>query len=178
MALTDTAVRNAQPAGKLQKRADGKGLYLLLAPSGGKWWRFNYRFGGKQKTLSLGVYPDISLKMARERRDEARTLLAQGVDPGETRKAQKAARTGQVGNSFEVVAREWFAKMSPGWASSHAAKIISRLENDVFPWLGSRPIGGIKPPDLLKVLRRVEGRGASIPHTGCTRTAARSSAMA
>lgn len=160
MALTDTAVRNARPAGKPRKRADEKGLYLLLAPSGGKWWRFDYRYGGKQKTLSLGVYPDISLKVARERRDEARALLAQGVDPGENRKAQKATRTGQVENSFEVVAREWFAKMSPRWASSHAEKIMGRLENDVFPWLGSRPIGDITAPELLKVLRRVEGRGA------------------
>lgn len=160
MALTDTAVRNARPAGKPQKLADGKGLYLLLAPSGGKWWRFDYRYGGKQKTLSLGVYPDISLKVARERRDEARTLLAQGIDPSENRKARKAAQAGYAENSFEVVAREWFAKMSPRWASSHAGKIMLRLENDVFPWIGNRPIGDITAPELLKVLRRVEGRGA------------------
>ena len=160
MALTDVAVRNARPPEKPQKLADGKGLYLLLAPSGGKWWRFDYRNGGKQKTLSLGVYPDISLKAARERRDKARTLLAHGVDPSESRKAEKAAQIGQVENSFEVVAREWFAKQAPRWADSHADKIIQRLANDAFPWLGNRPIGDIKAPELLKVLRRVEGRGA------------------
>lgn len=168
MALTDTAIRNAKPGltpdGRVTTRpykmGDAGGLYLEVAPSGGKWWRLKYRFDGKQKRISLGVYPDVGLKAARERRDEARKLLANGVDPGETKKAVKAARAEQAANSFEAVAREWFAKHSPNWADSHADKIINRLERDVFPWLGGRPIGEITAPELLTVLRRVESRGA------------------
>lgn len=160
MALTDTAIRRAKPGDKPVKMADEKGLYLLIHPNGGKWWRFDYRFGDKRKTLSMGVYPDVSLKDARERRDQARKLLAQDIDPGENRKVQKAAKEERSANSLEVVAREWFAKNSPHWAKSHADKIIARLENDVFPWLGERPIAEIKAPDLLVCLRRIEERGA------------------
>ena len=139
---------------------DEKGLYLEVAPSGGKWWRLKYRFDGKEKRLSLGTYPDVSLKSARTKRDEARTLLADGVDPGEQRKAMKVARAGRAANSFEVVGREWFGKYSPSWASSHAEKIIQRLERDIFPWIGGRPIAEIKAPELLTCLRRIEERGA------------------
>ncbi|MBL8438427.1 MAG: integrase arm-type DNA-binding domain-containing protein [Zoogloeaceae bacterium] len=160
MALTDTAIRHARPGDKPVKLSDEKGLYLLIHPNGGKWWRFDYRFGDKRKTLSMGVYPDVSLKDARERRDQARKLLAQDIDPGENRKVQKAAKQERAANSFEVVAREWFAKNSPRWAKSHADKIIARLENDVFPWLGEKPIAEIKAPDLLVCLRRIEDRGA------------------
>lgn len=160
MSLTDTAIRNARPAGKAVKLFDERGLYLEVSPSGGKWWRLKYRFDGKEKRLSLGVYPDIGLKDARSRRDEARKLVSNGIDPSENRKAQKSVRADRAANSFEVVAREWFAKMSSRWASSHAGKIMLRLENDVFPWIGNRPIGDITAPELLKVLRRVEGRGA------------------
>jgi integrase len=160
MPLTDTAIRNAKPTEKAQKLFDGGGLYLEVAPSGGKWWRLKYRFGGKEKRISLGVYPDVGLKEARERRDEARKLLANDVDPGENRKVQKAAKVERSANSFEAIAREWFAKHSPGWATSHADKIIQRLEKDVFPWLGGRPIAEINAPELLTVLRRVEARGA------------------
>lgn len=160
MPLTDLAARKARPSDKAQRLFDGGGLYLEVAPSGGKWWRLKYRFDEKEKRLSLGVYPDVSLKEARERRDEARKLLANGVDPGENRKVQKAARVQHAANSFETIAREWFAKHSPGWAPSHADKIIRRLENDVFPWIGGRPILEINAPELLSVLHRVEGRGA------------------
>lgn len=135
-------------------------MYLEISPAGGKWWRLKYRYDGKEKRLSLGVYPDVSLKDARQRRDDARKLLADGVDPGENRKAIKANKTERAANSFEVVAREWFARKSPGWAASNAEKIIKRLENDAFPWLGGRPIADITPPELLKVLRRIEERGA------------------
>jgi hypothetical protein len=112
MPLTDVAVRNAKPSVKPTKLADGGGLYLLLKPNGAKWWRLDYRFAGKRKTLSMGVYPEVGLKVARDKRDEARRLLADGIDPGENRKIQKAARYERSENSFEVVAREWFAKFS------------------------------------------------------------------
>jgi len=168
MPLTDTAIKNAKPGvnpkgiatTKPYKMPDGGGMYLEVAPSGGKWWRFKYRYDGKEKRLSLGVYPDVSLKDARQRRDDARKLLANDIDPGENRKAVKAAKSDRAANSFEVIAREWFSKKSPGWAASNADKIIQRLENDAFPWLGAKPIAEINPPELLKALRRIEERGA------------------
>lgn len=159
MPLSDIAIRNAKPSEKTIKLTDGGGLYLLLKPNGAKWWRLDYRFSGKRKTLSMGVYPEVGLKAARERRDEARRLLADGIDPGENRKIQKAARHERPENSFEVVAREWFAKFSPNWAKSHADKIISRLDRDVFPWLGGRPIGEIKAAELLGAIKKIESRG-------------------
>ena len=159
MALTDTKVRNAKPADKPTKIFDGKGLFLLVTPAGGKGWRFKYRFGGKEKLLSLGTYPEISLAKARERRDIAREQVAVGVDPSQTRKAQKAAKD-QDENTFEVVAREWFAKFERNWAPNHAVKIKGRLVNDVYPYIGSRPIADIEAPELLMVLRRIESRGA------------------
>jgi integrase len=175
MPLTDTAIKNAKPGTAQRKLTDEKGLYLLIHPNGSKYWRFKYRIGGREKLLALGVYPDIPLasrvkkdetgellkiKGARELRDEARELVAQGIDPGENRKARKAAKQDQAANSFEVIAREWFAKFSPQWAPSHSDKIIRRLENDVFPWMGSKPIADITPPQLLAVIRRTETRGA------------------
>lgn len=160
MALTDTHVRNARPGPKPVKLADGQGMYLLVQPSGGRWWRWDYRFAGKRKTLSMGVYPDVSLKVARERRDTARKLLAAGVDPGEARKAERASRADEAANSFEGVSREWFARNASAWAPSHADKIIRRLERDVFPAIGARPIADVKAPELLAILRRIEERGA------------------
>lgn len=160
MALTDTAIKSAKPGAKPTKLADEKGMFLLITPSGGKWWRLKYRSGGKEKLLSLGTYPEVSLKDARQRRDEARKLLANGIDPSENRKAIKAAKSESAGNSFEVIAREWFAKYSVNWVPSHGDKIIRRLERDIFPWVGSRPISEITAPELLGVLRRIEGRGA------------------
>ncbi len=160
MALTDTAIRNAKPSQKPIRLFDGGGLYLEVSPAGGKLWRLKYRFDAKEKRLALGIYPDVTLAKARERRDEARRLLTEGIDPGENRKIQKAAKTERSANSFEFVAREWFAKFKPGWADTHSDKIIKRLENDVFPWLGGRPIAEITAPELLVCLRRIEGRGA------------------
>jgi integrase len=159
MALRDIQVRNEKPTDKPRKLADERGLYLLINQVG-KYWRFDYRFNNKRKTLALGVYPDVSLALARERRDAARMQLANGIDPGENRKAQKAAAQGRAANSFEAVAREWFAKFSPNWVDSHASKIFLRLQNDVFPWLGERPIAEIAAPEILTCLRRVEQRGA------------------
>ena len=158
MPLTDTAIRSAKPQAKPFKLFDGGGLHLIVTPTGGKWWRWKYRFGGKAKGLSFGVYPDVSLKSAREKRDAARKQVAAGVDPGAARKAEKLAKAGA--ESFEAIAREWHAKFSPGWAASHGDRILRRLENDIFPWLGKRPIAEIKAPELLAVLRRIESRGA------------------
>jgi integrase len=159
MPLTDTTIRNLKPTEKPVRVFDSGGLYLEVAPTGGKWWRLKYRFIGKEKRLSLGVYPDVTLKDARERRDAARKLLADGVDPGQHRKEQKAASTERASNSFEFVSREWFGKYSPGWATSHADKIIRRFERDVFPWIGARPIAEIKAPELLRAMKRIEERG-------------------
>ena len=158
MPLTDPALRNAKPGDKPRKLADGGGLYLLIQPAGGKWWRFDYRFDGKRKTLSMGTYPDTPLTAARQHRDEARRLLAQGIDPGEHRKLTKNTLP-QDADSFEAVAREWFAKFSPTWTKEHAARILRRLSLNVFQWIGARPVGDITAPELLAVLRRIEASG-------------------
>lgn len=160
MALTDIAIRNAKPGARPAKLSDGRGLFLIVTPTGGKWWRFRYRFDGKEKLLSLGVYPDVKLKAARDRRDEARKLVADGIDPGENRKATKAAKADRAANCFEVVAREWFGKHKPTWDKNHSDKIIQRFERDVFPWIGKRSIADVTAPELLSVVRRIEGRGA------------------
>lgn len=160
MPLSDTTIRTAKPTDKPYKLADEKGLFLLVTPNGSKYWRQKYRFGGKEKMLSFGVYPDVGLKDARAKRDEARKLLANDVDPGENKKVQKAAKTERSSNSFEVIAREWFAKHRETWAKSHGDNILARLENDVFPWLGGKAISEINAPDVLKVLRRIDARGA------------------
>jgi integrase len=160
MPLTDKALRAAKPAGKPLKLFDGGGLFLLLTPTGSRWWRLKYRFGGKEKLLSLGTFPDVSLKDARDRRDIARKQLATGIDPSAHRKIARQAGSTATADSFEVVAREWFAKFSPGWAANHSDKIIRRLERDVFPWLGKRTIREISAPELLAALRRIESRGA------------------
>lgn len=160
MALTETAIRNAKPQAKPRKLSDGGGMYLLLTPKGGRWWRLDFRFGGRRKTLSLGTYPEIGLRDARERRAEARRLLARGFDPGTLRKAAKQAQTDAQGNGFEAVAREWFGKQAPRWVKGHADTVIGRLERDVFPQIGARPIGEVTASELLAVLRRIESRGA------------------
>jgi integrase len=160
MALTDTTIRNTRPAEKQFKLYDERGLFLIVTPSGGKWWRLKYRFDDKEKLLSLGTYPDVSLKDARARRDEARKLLANDIDPGQNRKAQKAVRQDRAANSFEVVAREWYAKHSVNWSLNHANRTIRRLERDIFPGIGGRPIAEVTAPELLAAVRRIEERGA------------------
>lgn len=159
MPLTDVAVRSVKPTEKTQRLFDGAGLYLEISPAGGKWWRFKYRFEGKEKRLSLGIYPDVSRRDARERRDGLRRHLANGIDPGINRKMQKDARAQRAADSFETIAREWFSMNLPTWAETHSSKIIRRLEVDIFPWLGGKAIAEITAPDLLKVLRRIESRG-------------------
>lgn len=161
MALTDTAVRNAKPKAKPYKLADERSMFLLVSPAGAKWWRYKYRFGGKEKMLSLGVYPDVGLAAARDKREEARKLLAAGVDPSQNRRAQRAAQVERATNSFETVAREWHTARLDQWTEGHADRILARLENDVFPWIGGRPVAEVSPPELLAVLRRIESRGAN-----------------
>lgn len=160
MALTDMAIRNAKPAAKQQKLFDGGGLHVLVTPSGGKRWVLKYRFGGKEKSLSLGTYPTVTLVEARKRRDEARDKLAAGTDPSETKKAEKRTQRLNAENSFEAIAREWHAKYAPTWSDGHGARILRRLEVDAFPWIGGKPFADLAPPDVLDVLRRVEKRGA------------------
>ena len=161
MPLTTTRIRTAAVSDKPYKLFDGDGLYLLVNPNGGKWWRLKYRFRGKEKLLSLGTFPEVPLAKARERCRDARALISDDVDPSVNRKAQQSAQKDSAANSFEVIAREWFEKYSKGWAESHSEKIIKRLERDVFPWLGRRPISEITAQEILGVLRRIEARGAN-----------------
>lgn len=159
--LKDSEFKKAKPKkGRQYKLADGEGLSLLVKPNGGKYWRMKYRHNGKEKTLALGVYPDVTLKMARDRKTEARRLLADGVDPGAAKKAEKAATRTAQANTFEAIAREWHAKKAPTWAPSHAEKTIRRLEQHVFPWLGTRPMREVDPPTVLEVLERIEKKSA------------------
>jgi len=149
---------NGETTNKPYRVTDEKGLYLEVTPKGGKRWRFKYRIGRKEKLLSLGLYPDVSLKAARQKRDEYRTFVADGIDPSIIRKAEKLTVGGQ--DSFEAVAREWHTKFSANWSKSHATKTIENLQNNIFPWLGAMPINDIKPTELLAALRRIESRGA------------------
>ena len=160
MALTELVVKKQKATHKPIKLTDGGGLFLLVQPNGAKYWRLAYRYCGKQKTLALGVYPDTSLSDARERRETARKVLANGADPSAVKKAQKAAVVALTENSFEIVACEWLSKFSKNWKESHTRTVSVRLKNDILPWLGARLIGEINAPELLVVLRRIESRGA------------------
>ena len=160
MSLSDTQLRNMKATGKVKKVSDGGGLYLHLSPAGGKLWRMAYRFEGKQKTVCFGAYPALSLKEAREKRDESKALLARGIDPSLHKQAAKAASIAETANAYEVVAREWSAKNAPSWTESNAERVLARQAKDVFPFIGKRPIAQISAPELLAVLRKVEERGA------------------
>lgn len=157
--LTDTKVRTAKPQEKEYKLFDGGGLFLLVSPSGGRLWYFKYRFGGKEKKLAFGSYPEISLLDARYQREDARKLLASNVDPGAVRKAQKQADSEET-ETLEVIAREWYNRFKSTWSEGHADTIMDRMKRDIFPWIGKKPVVQIKAPDVLSVLRRVESRGA------------------
>ena len=159
MALNDMKIRTAKPKEKFYKLTDGDGLYLHVTEKGGKLWRFRYRFDGKEKLLALGSYPEITLLDARQRRDEARRQLANKIDPGAVRKAQKQSSI-QETETFEVIAREWHDRFKSTWSEGHAATIMDRMERDLFPWIGKRPVAEIKAPELLAAMRRVESRGA------------------
>jgi integrase len=160
MPLTDSMARNAKPAAKAVRMFDRDGLYLEISPRGGKWWRLKYRNAGKEKRVSLGVYPEVNLKMARARAIEARQLLDAGVDPSENRRAAKAAQVQGAANSFEVVAREWIEQQMKSWVKGHGERILTRFERDIFPWIGARPIADVTAPELLTTVRRIEKRGA------------------
>ena len=156
--LSDMKVQKAKPKDKPVTLFDGGGLFLMVTPTGGKLWRFKYRFEGKAKLLALGSYPEISLLNVRQRRDEARRLLAQGIDPSADRKAQKQAILQEI-ETFELIAREWHTRFLSTWTTKYAETLMSRLELYIFPWIGKRPIAEIKAPELLAVLRRIESRG-------------------
>ncbi len=160
MPLTDTKIKNAKPQAKPYKLADERGLFLLVHPNGSRYWRWKFRAGGKEKLLAFGVYPDVSLKTAREKRDEARKALASGVDPSFKRKAEKRAAKLMQANVFEAVALEFLEKQRARWTEKHIKGMTSRLEANVFPQIGDRPVSEIEAPELLDVFREIEDRGA------------------
>ena len=160
MALTDTTCRNAKPEKKPRKLSDGGGLYLEVMPTGSKYWRLKYRIAGKEKRLAIGVYPEVSLKEAREKRDEAKKLIREGIDPSQAKKEQKRQKIAEVEHSFENIAREWHGDQERGWTERHAHYVLKRLETDIFPALGVRAINEIKPVELLAVIKEIEKRGA------------------
>jgi len=158
MPLTDTRVKSAKPGEKDYKLSDEKGLFLLVAKTGHKRWRLKYRIDGKEKLLAIGVYPSVTLAQAREQRDTARTLLANGIDPMAQKKAARAARDEASSNSFEVISREWLEKRGPK-SDTGDARLIRILEKDLYPVIGALPVSDITPPVLLQALRKIEGRG-------------------
>ena len=159
MALTDTRIRNARARAQPYKLSDGGGMYLLVMPKGASYWRLDYRFAGKRRTLALGIYPNVSLSNARSRREDARTLLAKNIDPGVAKKATKRVAKLASENTFEVIAREWIANQRNRLAVRYSMLLLARLEADIFPQIGSRPIMDIDAPELLEMLRNVEKRG-------------------
>lgn len=159
MPLSDAEIRRSVPRDKTYKLADGGGMYLEVRPNGSRYWRLKYRHSGKEKLLALGVYPTVTLKDAREKREAAKKKLANGVDPGEARKAEKRSAATNAENSFEAVAREWHAKFTADQSESHAKRNLRRLEVHVFPYIGGRPISLIEPPETLELLQRIEKKG-------------------
>lgn len=161
--LTDTFIRNLKSTSTAQKHSDGGGLYLFVSPSGGKLWRMGYRFDGKQKTLSFGAYPAVSLKDARQKREEAKERLAKGFDPGEQKKEAKAmamAVAREQAATFEAVGRDWHGKKTMHLAPNHRKQLLSRLENQLFPYIGKVPFAALEPTDILAAVRHAEERGA------------------
>ncbi|EBS4565301.1 integrase [Salmonella enterica subsp. enterica serovar Tanger] len=161
MPLTDLEIRRSKPREKPYTLNDGNGLSLLIEPNGARGWRFRYRFDGKPKMLSLGTYPTTSLNDARKKRDEAKKLVVTGINPSDVRKREKQDRQAEIDNTFEVIAREWYGKRLDRWSASYADEMIKTFENDVFPYIGNRPITEIKPMELLGVLSLLDERGAT-----------------
>lgn len=160
MALTNTAVKGAKPKSKQYRLTDGMGMYLLVKHSGKKYWRLDYTLHGKRKTYAIGTFPTVSLKEAREEREAAKKLVANGIDPVVERQLNREAQSEAAENTFYAVAMDWFSKNKSSWTTGHSRTISGRLEKNLFPWLGSRPIHEITVPELLRVLRRIEARGA------------------
>ncbi len=157
--LTAANIKAARPKEKPYKMHDGNGLFLIVRPNDKKWWRFRYKLGGKTKELSMGTFPDTSLRQARFNRDEARIMLGKGIDPSMTRKALRTENT-DASETFTVIAKEWHTRFKDKWSPGHAQRLWRTLEKDALPWLGKRSITDIKAVDVLNVLRRVEDRGA------------------
>ncbi|MEL5654854.1 tyrosine-type recombinase/integrase [Serratia ureilytica] len=160
MLLTDVQIRRAKAQDKPYTLNDGSGLSLLIDTNGGKGWRFRYRFAGKAKMISFGVYGDVSLAEARKKRDEARNQLANGINPSDARRANKIALAYTNNNTFEAIAREWHSSKLPTWSTDYADYVLRGFENNVFPYIGKRPIDQIAPLELLTVLQKIEKRGA------------------
>ncbi|PJR63595.1 tyrosine-type recombinase/integrase [Raoultella sp. T31] len=161
MPLTDLEIRRSKPLDKPYTLNDGNGLSLLIEPNGSKGWRFRYRFDGKPKMLSLGTYPLTSLTEARQKRDEAKKLVAAGINPSDVRKRDKQDRQNEISNTFEAIAREWYEKRIDRWSVSYSEEMLKTFETDVFPYIGGRPIADIKPMELMGVLSRLDERGAT-----------------
>ncbi|MGH1456561.1 MAG: tyrosine-type recombinase/integrase [Alphaproteobacteria bacterium] len=165
MKLTDIKCKSAKPSAKSVKMSDGGGMYLEIMPNGSKYWRLKYRVKAedklKEKRLALGIYPEISLKEARERRDDAKRLLEQGIDPSLEKKKKKALSQENNTNTFKVIALEWFENRKDRWSERYADGVLTRLENDIFPEIGDYPITEIEPPILLQAIRKIENRKAN-----------------
>ncbi|OQS34140.1 tyrosine-type recombinase/integrase [Chromobacterium haemolyticum] len=161
MPLTDAAIKNAKPRedGKHLKLTDGQGLSLWIMPTGAKYWRLKYRINGKEKLLALGVYPEVSLKEARLKRDDARKQIADGEDPASIRKMDKVIKLAAASNTFEAIALEWHQRESHEWSVAHSERVLSAMKSHIFPYIGDRPISEIRPLELLEVLRKVESAG-------------------
>lgn len=162
MTLTDTKCRNAKPTEKPRKLSDDGGLFLLIQPTGSKLWRQAYRFNGKQKLLSHGPYPTVTLQEARAKREAAKRLLSDGIDPGDDRKAMKRRAKIAADNTFEAMATEWFNARKDGWTPAYSERLWRRLQADIVPVIGARPVSEIEPPELLDAVRKVEKRGAVV----------------
>jgi hypothetical protein len=160
MSLNDVICKNAKPGVKTRKMSDEKGLYLEIVSKGGKYWRYKYRFAGKEKRLAFGVYPEVTLAEAREKRDEARKLLKNEIDPAQAKRDAKFRFLANLKNSFESIALEWHQKAKLGWTVRHANYVLRRLQAKIIPALGNRAISDITPPELLAVIRAIENRGA------------------
>ena len=160
MKLTARQVETAKPKDKSYKLSDGGGLYLEVTASGSRYWRLKYRYGGKEKRLAFGVYPEVSLAEARDKRDVAKKVIAAGNDPGEIKKAEKIAKKISFENTFEAIAREWHQHKADRWSLRYRDEILDTFEKDIFPYTGRRPIVDMKPMDWLEILRRIEKRGA------------------
>lgn len=160
MPLADIAIRKAKPQAKLLRMSDGAGLYIEISPTGGKYWRLRYRFGEKQKLLAIGVYPEVTLSEARAKRDEARRMLRDGVDPSAAKRAGKRQAKLDAINAFETVARDWIEHQSPRWEAQTRRRITDSLAKDAFPVIGASAITDLKPRDIVAVVRAVEARGA------------------